>query len=61
MEQCILERHSYAVNGKYFDDVLNKLLSEKVAIDQVYKQDQKNEIGEKVLFLEQMLFRPKIR
>ena len=26
------QAHSYAVNGKYFDDVLNKLLSEKVAM-----------------------------
>lgn len=54
------QTHSYAVNGKYFDDVLNKLLSEKVAIDQVYKRDQKNEIGERSYFSSKCFFVQKL-
>ena len=54
------QAHSYAVNGKYYDDVLNKLLSEKVAIDQVYKRDQKNEIGEKSYFSSKCFFVQKL-
>jgi len=50
------QAHSYAVNGKYFDDVLDKLSSEKIAIDQVYKRDQKNEIGEKSYFSSKCFF-----
>ena len=54
------QAHSYAVNGKYFDDVLDKLLSEKIAIDQVYKRDQKNEIGEKSYFSSKCFFVQKL-
>ena len=50
------QAHSYAVNGKYFDEVLKKILSEKIAIDQVYKRDQKNEIGEKSYFSSKCFF-----
>lgn len=54
------QAHSYAVNGKYFDDVLKKLSSEKIAIDQVYKRDQKNEIGEKSYFSSKCFFVQKL-
>lgn len=54
------QAHSYAVNGKYFEDVLNKLSSEKIAIDQVYKRDQKNEIGEKSYFSSKCFFVQKL-
>ena len=50
------QAHSYAVNGKYFDEVLKKLSSEKIAIDQVYKRDKKNEIGEKSYFSSRCFF-----
>ena len=50
------QAHSYAVNGEYFDEVLKKISSEKVAIDQVYKRDKKNEIGEKSYFSSRCFF-----
>ena len=40
--------HSYAVNGKYFDDVLKKLSSEKIAMIKYIKEIQ-NEIGESLI------------
>ena len=39
------QAHAYAVNGKYCKEISDKLLEEKIAIDQVYKRDLKNEIG----------------
>ena len=54
------QAHSYAVNRKYFDDVLKKISSEKIAIDQVYKRDQKNEIGEKSYFSSKCFFVQKL-
>ena len=54
------QAHSYGVNGKYFDEVLKKISLEKIAIDQVYKRDQKNEIGEKSYFSSKCFFVQKL-
>ena len=44
------QAHAYAVNGKYCKEISEKLIEEKIAIDQVYKRNLKNEIGSNSYF-----------
>ena len=51
--------HAYAINGKYFKDILIELANNKIPIDQTYKLS-KNKIGEKIYASHKNMFSQKL-
>lgn len=51
--------HAYAINGKYFKDILIELSKNKIPIDQAYKLS-KNKIGQKIYSTHRNMFSQKL-